>query len=394
MSAFDRLPGGAALGASLQNALAGRFPQTVLLTGEDSAALAAYASVLAAALLCEDGGARPCGVCSSCRKAAAGVHPDLTIIDEGENELKVELARRIKAENAVIPNDGARRVTVIHHAQNLNPAAQNALLKELEEPPAFAFFLLTAEQPGALLETVRSRCMKFSLEPPRAAADDAESTALLAPYLAALAAGREEGLMQAALAMEKTPRELFMHERRQAFAYADRDVQLKGDRFMFEPMVEAKLLQEATPNEDDFALVLQAGTGYGAVLLSQMTKAVVALEKDDELYAKMQHVVEEMKLDNVAAFNRPWKNGFASQAPFDLIFIEGVVHALPENLFHQLGEGGRLVCVVAEPPAMTGTVFKVVKKNGNIGVFQQFTCLLMDFCHTKEYKNFSFEAFS
>lgn len=206
MSAFDRLPGGAALGASLQNALAGRFPQTVLLTGEDSAALAAYASVLAAALLCEDGGARPCGVCSSCRKAAAGVHPDLTIIDEGENELKVELARRIKAENAVIPNDGARRVTVIHHAQNLNPAAQNALLKELEEPPAFAFFLLTAEQPGALLETVRSRCMKFSLEPPRAAADDAESTALLAPYLAALAAGREEGLMQAALAMEKTPR--------------------------------------------------------------------------------------------------------------------------------------------------------------------------------------------
>lgn len=206
MSAFNRLPGGAALGASLQNALAGRFPQTVLLTGEDSAALAAYASVLAAALLCEDGGARPCGVCSSCRKAAAGVHPDLTIIDEGENELKVELARRIKAENAVIPNDGARRVTVIHHAQNLNPAAQNALLKELEEPPAFAFFLLTAEQPGALLETVRSRCMKFSLESPRAAADDAESTALLAPYLAALAAGREEGLMQAALTMEKTPR--------------------------------------------------------------------------------------------------------------------------------------------------------------------------------------------
>ncbi|MFQ9127490.1 MAG: hypothetical protein ACLR4Z_12745 [Butyricicoccaceae bacterium] len=64
------------------------------------------------------------------------MHPDLTLIDEGEDELKVDLARRIKAENAIIPNDGARRVTVIRHAHNMNAYAQNALLKELEEPAA------------------------------------------------------------------------------------------------------------------------------------------------------------------------------------------------------------------------------------------------------------------
>ena len=61
------------------------------------------------------------------------MHPDLMIVDEGEAELKVDLARQLKAENAIIPNDGERRVTDIHHAQNLNPMAQNALLKELEE---------------------------------------------------------------------------------------------------------------------------------------------------------------------------------------------------------------------------------------------------------------------
>ena len=97
-------------------------------------------------------------------------------------------------------------MTVIHHAQNLNPMAQNALLKELEEPPSYAFFILTAEQPDALLQTVRSRCTKFALEPPHEAVSDEEAAALLAPYLAAVAAQREDRMMLAALALEKPPR--------------------------------------------------------------------------------------------------------------------------------------------------------------------------------------------
>src|SRR5699024_8533924 len=88
----------------------------------------------------------------------------------------------------------------------LNPMAQNALLKELEEPPAYAFFILTAEQPDALLQTVRSRCTKFALEPPHEDVSDEEAAALLAPYLAAVAAQREDRMMLAALALEKVPR--------------------------------------------------------------------------------------------------------------------------------------------------------------------------------------------
>ena len=206
MISFDALPGNAALKSALKHALADRFPQAVLLSGDDSAALAAWSDVLAAGILCESAEPRPCGTCLSCRKVSEGVHPDLTVIDEGENELKVDLARRIKAENAIIPNDGARRVTVIRHAQNLNPMAQNALLKELEEPPAFAFFVLTAEQPDTLLQTVRSRCTKFSLVPQEERTGDGEAAALLAPYLEALAQRREDRMMLAALALEKTPR--------------------------------------------------------------------------------------------------------------------------------------------------------------------------------------------
>lgn len=206
MTPLRSLAAGGAPGADLARALAGRFPQTVLLSGDDAGALDALSTTLAAGLLCEAAGDKPCGACVSCRKVEGSVHPDLSVIDEGESELKIDLARRIKAENAIIPNDGARRVTIVRHAQNLNPAAQNALLKELEEPPAYAFFILTAEQPDALLETVRSRCTKFTLAPSADTLPADEAVQLLAPYLAALGARREEGLMAAALTLEKTPR--------------------------------------------------------------------------------------------------------------------------------------------------------------------------------------------
>ena len=190
MISFDALAGNNALKNSLKHALNERFPQTVLLSGDDPAALKTLATVLAAGILCEGAGSHPCGNCLPCRKVEQGVHPDLMIVDEGEAELKVDLARQLKAENAIIPNDGERRVTVIHHAQNLNPMAQNALLKELEEPPAYAFFILTAEQPDSLLQTVRSRCTKFALEPSQAAVSDEEAATLLAPYLSAVAERR------------------------------------------------------------------------------------------------------------------------------------------------------------------------------------------------------------
>lgn len=205
MITFDQLTGNETLKRSLERALTGRFPQTILLTGEDSAALEQWAKVIAAALLCEYNGKRPCGVCPSCRKMEQNVHADCLIVDEGDQELKVDLARKIKMENAVIPTEGSRRVTIIRHAQRLNISAQNALLNLLEEPSSFAFFILTTEQPDALLQTVRSRCTKFALEPPSPKTGGEETTALLAPYLRALADKREDNLMLAALPLEKVP---------------------------------------------------------------------------------------------------------------------------------------------------------------------------------------------
>ena len=121
---------------------------------------------LAAALLCEGSGARPCGVCRHCRKVREGVHPDLITLSRREDgkgktgkEIYVEQIRELAATAAVLPNEAERKVYLIYDAGSMNLAAQNAMLKLLEEPPSFDVFLLLTDSADRLLETVRSRCV-------------------------------------------------------------------------------------------------------------------------------------------------------------------------------------------------------------------------------------------
>ena len=87
----------------------------------------------------------------------------LPLIDLQDAEIKVDTARAIRSDCAVLPNESARRVFLIRHAQNMNVSAQNALLKILEEPPAYAFFILMTENASAILPTILSRCTHFSM---------------------------------------------------------------------------------------------------------------------------------------------------------------------------------------------------------------------------------------
>lgn len=171
-----------------------------MITGTAGSGKHALGLTLAAALLCAHG--RPCGTCNSCKKAEHGAHPDLIVV---EDEIKVDDARRIRAEASVLPNDGDRKVFLITEADRMNPAAQNALLKVLEEPPRYCFFILLAQREEAILETIRSRCTRYHLPPAEETIDEA-LLPKLAPYLEALASGSEAGLMQAAVGIEKLTR--------------------------------------------------------------------------------------------------------------------------------------------------------------------------------------------
>ena len=123
------------------------------------------ARALAQGILCERGGDEPCGRCEACRKVSADIHPDLITVrrlndDKGRprREITVEQIRSVNRDAWVLPNEAARKVYIISEADKMNPAAQNAALKLLEEPPNGAVFLLCASNPSLLLPTVRSRC--------------------------------------------------------------------------------------------------------------------------------------------------------------------------------------------------------------------------------------------
>ena len=107
----------------------------------------ALAEQMAAAYVCSASGERPCGVCSNCRKALNGIHPDIVTLKapEGKQNIVVEQARQMRAAAYIRPNEASRKVYVVEQADSLNDNAQNAMLKLLEDGPAYAAFLLLTE---------------------------------------------------------------------------------------------------------------------------------------------------------------------------------------------------------------------------------------------------------
>ncbi len=142
----------------------GKLSHAYIVTGPPGPA-EEKARQLAAALMCSADAGRPCGVCRDCVKLSRGTHPDLITVarlpganGEPRREIYVDQVREIVSGAHILPNESRRKVYLIKEAGAMNPSAQNALLKLLEEPPRFVALLLLCENPDALLETVRSRC--------------------------------------------------------------------------------------------------------------------------------------------------------------------------------------------------------------------------------------------
>ena len=159
----------------------------------DSSLLAAMR--IAEAAVCRGDVPLPCGRCPACRKAAAGVHPDIQLISRLENEkgqkkreLTVDQIRAVSSDAAILPNEAPRKVYIFQEAETMNPEAQNAALKLLEEPPNGAVLLLCTSNAVRLLSTVRSRCVEINI--PADSAESSENLQNLAnAYLKAVSSG-------------------------------------------------------------------------------------------------------------------------------------------------------------------------------------------------------------
>lgn len=194
--------------ALAQRARTGTLAHAYLLTAQDPETLRDAARAVAAAYVCAgEGGMAPCGECKPCRKVEKGVHPDvITVAPEPGKDLTVDQIRALRQDAYIRPNEGKRKVYLVENAQKMNPSAQNAFLKVLEDGPAYAAFLLLSPTPAALLPTIRSRCETVAV-PSRAGAEDADLARRAGELAGLLLEGEQWRLISWCTEHEKDKRE-------------------------------------------------------------------------------------------------------------------------------------------------------------------------------------------
>jgi DNA polymerase-3 subunit delta' len=149
---------------------AGHVPHAYLFEGPPGVGKRGTAHGLAMALTCAKAPGRGCGVCETCRRVEAGIHPDVpTFAPEGP-QLVLEQAKAIVALAQSRPHEAEARVIVVDDADALNASAANSLLKTLEEPAPRNHLVLCTSAPDRLLPTIRSRAQRVRF---RALADEA-----------------------------------------------------------------------------------------------------------------------------------------------------------------------------------------------------------------------------
>jgi protein-L-isoaspartate(D-aspartate) O-methyltransferase len=147
-------------------------------------------------------------------------------------------------------------------------------------------------------------------------------------------------------AMRTLPREQFVPPSLAALAYIDEDIPLGAGRVLTEPMVIARLVQLARGRAGERALVIGAGTGYGAALMAACACDVTALEEDTALIAIALRVLPRLA-PSVRVVEGKLSAGLVQAAAWDIVLIDGAVEEIPAALAGQVAPGGRLVTVLA-----------------------------------------------
>jgi protein-L-isoaspartate(D-aspartate) O-methyltransferase len=156
------------------------------------------------------------------------------------------------------------------------------------------------------------------------------------------------------------PRENFVPEKHRALAFSDLEIPIeegvKAGQRMWQPKLEARVLQEVNVRKTDRVLEVGTGSGYFTALLSHRAANVVSVEINPALAAFGRANLERHGADNVTLEIGDAARGWPAHAPYDVIVLTGSTPLLPPSFLEHLAPGGRLFAVVGEPPAMTARI--------------------------------------
>ena len=144
------------------------------------------------------------------------------------------------------------------------------------------------------------------------------------------------------------PREIFVPEGERPFAYSDRELRMSAqapERRMLDPVQLARLLQALPVSAASTVLVVGAGTGYAAALLSRLAERVVALEPHEDLAAAATANLRRVGAGNVNVVHGALAEGHAAEAPYDAILVDGAIEIVPDALVAQIRGGGQMAAI-------------------------------------------------
>jgi len=147
-------------------------------------------------------------------------------------------------------------------------------------------------------------------------------------------------------ALSEVPREVFVPKAMRGFAYVDEDLDVGGGRFILEPLTLARLLIAADIRPTDVVLNIGDATGYATAVVSKLAQTVVALESNADWAGRATQSLSDLGVDNAAVVRGALEQGYAAQAPYDVILLSGAAAEIPAALCRQLADGGRLAGVV------------------------------------------------
>ena len=170
-------------------------------------------------------------------------------------------------------------------------------------------------------------------------------------------------------AMLALPRENFVPENKRALAYLDLDLDVAEGgaqkRFLVKPVLTAKLLQAAELNGSDNVLIVGAASGYAAAVAARLAGKVTATESDPMLCAKATSTIASLGLGNVTFRTAEAAAGDSAGAPYDAIILNGATEVMPDGLYRQLKEGGRLLGVFAT--SLPSRAVILTRSHGDLG---------------------------